>query len=97
MKTVTFTDAELQRLIGRHLNARLRAEGFSMGAPEAEPNCIHLPVFLNLAGECSLHRSEEGVWTITQETYPEIAERVAASREAHCEAIASAARRAGGM
>ena len=92
MKELRLTDAELRALIAPALLDKLRCAGFATAtaAGAAEPCAFYFPINLALAGEVTVNRSTEGVWTITQECDPLLAERTADTQTAHIEAMLSA-------
>lgn len=85
MKELRLTDAELQALIAPALRAKLRAAGFEAG----RPSTIHgypfffLPINLDLAGQVSIERSEDGTWMFRQEQNPIVVERTEVAEECH--------------
>lgn len=84
MREVQITDAELERLIAPAIRKRLRAAGFKMGTASDEvPSAFMFPINLNLAGVVGVHRSEDGVWTFSQEDNPMLADRMMDSMIAH--------------
>lgn len=93
MRTLQFSDRELQDLIGAAIRKKLRAAGFSPGArmhADDDPNsAFYFPINLDLGGKCAVCRDETGTWTITQEHCSEIAERLGASESMFIEAVMS--------
>jgi hypothetical protein len=88
VKELRLTDRELQALIAPALLARLKAAGFVTAHSEgAQPVGFAFPITLNLAGEVTLHRSDEGVWTLTQLSDGDLAERTEFAQRAHVEAV----------
>jgi hypothetical protein len=80
------TDRELQKLIATPLVAKLKAAGFKTGTPSNDHTGFYFPINLNMAGELSIVRYEDGVWTFRQEDSYIAADRQAASIQAFVEA-----------
>lgn len=88
MRELQITDAELERLIAPAIRKRMRAAGFKMGTASDEvPSAFVFPINLNLAGVVGVHRSEDGVWTFSQEDDPMLADRMIDSMMAHEQAF----------
>ena len=88
MREVQITDAELERLIAPAIRKFMRRVGFKMGTPSDEtPSAFMFPINLNLSGAIGVHRSEDGVWTFSQEDDPMLADRMIETMIAHGQAF----------
>ena len=87
MRTLTLTDAELQRLIAPAIRKRLKAAGFQTGTPSDDHAGFFFPIDLNICGKVDVTRHEDGTWTFEQEDQA-IADRIESSFNCHAEAIA---------
>lgn len=66
-KTLTITDAQLQKLIGSALRKKLGDAGLVRGTCSANSCTVCLPVNLDLAGEVDVSRDEvNGLWLFEQ-------------------------------
>jgi hypothetical protein len=87
MRELQITDADLQKLLAPTIRKYLRKAGFKMGAPSgAEPPSYFFPINLELAGDVTVTRREDGTWSFTQETDLMLIERTAESGFAHASA-----------
>jgi len=93
MRTLTLTDAEVQKLIASAIRKRLKAAGFHTGTASDDHSGFFFPIDLGLAGQVGVTRHEDGTWTIQQETNLMLAERMGTTLAAHGEAIAAATQR----
>jgi hypothetical protein len=92
LRELRITDTELQEMIGTALRERLRKAGFRHGTPSDDLYAFNLPITLDLAGTVYVRRTEDGVWTITQEE-DAIMERLAEAGIAFAEAVGNSANR----
>lgn len=92
MRELEMSDGEIQALVATAIRAKLKAAGFTMGATDDAdavegPGAFYFPINLNLAGDCTVTRAEDGTWTITQEDNPLLADRTASAFQSHAAAI----------
>ena len=62
MRTLTLTDAEVQKLIASAIRKRLKAAGFHTGTASDDHSGFFFPIDLGLAGQVGVTRHEEDVY-----------------------------------
>lgn len=89
MIELQMTDAEVQKLVAPAIRKHLRKAGFKTGIRSDESGSYLFPIDLQLAGDVSVHRSNDGIWTFRQEESAIIADRMAQMMILHAEAISA--------
>ena len=91
MRELRLTDAELQQLVATSLREALIKAGFARGSSVERVGSFMMPINLDLAGNITIERGEDGVWTFRQ-TSPEIDVVLDTCRHYHVSAMTEAAR-----
>ncbi len=86
MRELRLTDGELQKLIASALRRKLAKAGFKTGTPSDASSAFYFPLNLQLCGDVSVVRYEDGTWVFTQDDAV-IADRLAETFILHAVAI----------